>query len=1066
MKKTIKANHDLCTGCNRCVRECPMELANVTYQDAAGDIKVKVDHEKCIACGHCVSACKHDARHYEDDTEMFFADLLKGETVSLMAAPSVRTNMPEYRRLFTHLKSLGVKKIYDVSLGADICTWAHIRYMEKNHPVRMITTPCPAIVSYCKTYRQDLLEHLFPVHGPMACTAVYMREYEGVSGKIAALSPCIAKANEFEDTGLAQYNVTFAKLLGYLERNGIELPAEETGFDHCESGLGALFPMPGGLKENIEFFTGKKYRVSHAGGSGIYSKLNTYAQTPRELLPDVFDVLNCAEGCNEGPGCLHGRSVFEIGAGMDKSRKAAIESRSREYYELLYKEFDDMLDTAHFAKRYEPDAAAFPRITDSDIEEAFVLLGKSDYAMQNVDCGACGSETCRNMARKIAQKVNIPENCIVKSKNDARDMLERFETVWNNVESGIAIIDAKTRETLDVNPVAARMFGSPKEEIIGKRCNATFCMDESCSVSEESLVIEHSERLFVNSAKETIPVVKSVSTIHYGGRLALLESFADISSLKEAEEKLHLMKVVEQANHAKSSFLSNMSHEMRTPMNAIIGMTQIAANSGDIEKLKYCLSMIESSSTHLLGLINDILDMSKIEAGKFDLEHVSINIEKMLIKVCNLFIEKIEMKSIHFNIILAPNMRMNYTGDELRLTQVVTNLMSNALKFTPEGGEIELMVHELQRSDDYGVLRFTIRDTGIGMTKEQTSRLFNVFEQADSSTSRKFGGTGLGLSISKSIVEKMKGRIWVESEEGKGSTFIFEVVLDRQKHQNGAVIIGSIHPGDIKMLIVDGDSETRRYFKAVAGSFGVNTDEAENSERALSLVKLAKAAQKPYDIVFADYSPPNMDGLALAESINGEIDKNTSLVIMTSFLKWNRIEKDALNLGISRFVSKPLFPSAILDTINEAVGANSRILDAKPPCTACRHDFSGISLLFAEDVEINREIFMSLLEDTGADIDIAENGLLALEKFRENPDKYDMIIMDVQMPVMDGLEATRAIRSLGFEKATRVPIVAMTANVFKEDVDKCIESGMNDHLAKPIDIEAVCRKVLLFSRKS
>jgi len=1044
-----------------------METANVTYQDAAGNIKVKVDNAKCIACGHCVFACKHDARYFEDDTELFFADLTKGTPISLVAAPAVRTNIPEYKRLFAYLKALGVRKIYDVSFGADISIWAHIRYMEKYHPEPMITSPCPSIVSYCKIYRQDLLAKLFPVHGPMACTAVFMKEYEGVQDELAALSPCVAKANEFEDTGLIRYNVTIAKLYEHLKRNNICLPSEETEFDRYESGLGALFPMPGGLKENIDFFTGRRFRISHAEGSGIYSKLNTFAKTPTELLPDVYDVLNCTEGCNEGSGCLHGMSVFEIGAGMDKSRKAATESHSMEHFESLYKELDGKLKLAHFLREYAPADAAFPEISENDIEEAFALLEKSDDAMRNVDCGACGSETCHEMARKIALRVNIPENCIVKSRNDARDMLERFETVWNKVESGIAIIDANTRVTLDVNPVAVRMFGDSKESIVGKRCNQTFCLDERCPVTEKSLVIDHSEREFVNSAGKRIPIVKSVSMIHYDGRPALLESFTDISSLKEAEEKINKMRLAEQASHAKSNFLSNMSHEMRTPMNAIIGMTQIAAKSGDVEKLQYCLSMIENSSTHLLGLINDILDMSKIEAGKFDLERVPIDIEKMLTKVSNLFIEKIEMKCIHFNIIIAPDMRMNFIGDELRLTQVVTNLTSNALKFTPEGGEIEIEAQEVEREDGYGVLRFTVKDTGIGMTEEQKARLFNVFEQADSSTSRKFGGTGLGLAISKSIVEKMGGRIWVETEAGKGSNFIFEVRLDRPKYQNRAVFFRNVHPDEVKLLVVDGDSESRGYFKAVADSFGVNADEADSSEMALSLLKLAVEAQKPYDIVFADHSPPSMDGLELASGMGGEIGKGTSLVIMTSFLKWNRIEKDAQHLGVSRFISKPLFPSAILNAINETIGANTQIPDKKPAITAgsSRPDFSGVMLLFAEDVEINREIFISLLDDTGVDIDIAENGKVAVDKFKANPGRYDMIIMDVQMPVMDGLDATRAIRSLDAERAKSIPIVAMTANVFKEDVDKCIESGMNDHLAKPIDIEAVCKKIALYRRK-
>ena len=261
MIELVKTKLDLCVGCNRCIRECPMEMANVTYQDEAGNIKVKTDHSSCIGCGWCIAVCKHGAREYKDDTARFFEDLAAGVPISIIAAPSIQTNIPEYKRLFTYLKNAGVKKIYDASLGADICIWAHVRHIEENGSVSLITQPCPAIVLYSETYRHDLLKHLAPIHSPMACAAVYMKKYEGITDRIAAISPCIAKSAEFADTQLMQYNVTFEKLLEYLEENHMELPREETGFDHDESGLGALFPLPGGLKENIEYHLGRTISI-------------------------------------------------------------------------------------------------------------------------------------------------------------------------------------------------------------------------------------------------------------------------------------------------------------------------------------------------------------------------------------------------------------------------------------------------------------------------------------------------------------------------------------------------------------------------------------------------------------------------------------------------------------------------------------------------------------------------------------------------------------------------------------------------------------------------------------
>jgi len=287
-----------------------MEVANKTYLDKAGQIKVEIDLDKCIACGRCVTACKHDARYYSDDTERFFDDLSKGIPISVIAAPAIKTNIPEYKKLFTYLKKLGVNKIYDVSLGADICIWAHIRFIEQYESKSIITQPCPAIVTYCEMYQHDLLDKLSPIHSPMACTSIFLKEYQDIDDRIAALSPCMAKTNEFESTKLADYNITFELLLEYLEKNDIKIPDEETEFDHDESGLGSLFPMPGGLKENIEFFTGRKLHIAKAEGFDIYDNLNLYAKTPDMFLPDIFDVLNCSDGCNIGTAYSHIRKLF------------------------------------------------------------------------------------------------------------------------------------------------------------------------------------------------------------------------------------------------------------------------------------------------------------------------------------------------------------------------------------------------------------------------------------------------------------------------------------------------------------------------------------------------------------------------------------------------------------------------------------------------------------------------------------------------------------------------------------------------------------------------------------
>jgi len=439
-----------------------------------------------------------------------------------------------------------------------------------------------------------------------------------------------------------------------------------------------------------------------------------------------------------------------------------------------------------------------------------------------------------------------------------------------------------------------------------------------------------------------------------------------------------------------------------------------------------------------------------------------MNIEKMLMKVCNIVIENMEKKNQKFNVILSRDLHLNYIADDLRLSQVITNLLSNATKFTPEGGKIKLTVENAGQNGNITTLRFSIADTGIGMTAEQIARLFNAFEQADGSISRKFGGTGLGLAISKNIVEKMGGRIWAESDHGSGSTFIFEVNLEYASHQD-TVIFDGIRPEDVKLLIVESDDDIRQHFLNIIKSFGMHADLASNTEETFALLN----KDGKYDIIFLDYDMPGINGIELGNKISEKVDKST-VTIITTYLEWHQIEKQAFANNISHYITKPIFPSAVLDAINEVIGRRIKSLDIKTkPSDIVKDtvpDLSGVKILLAEDVEINKEIFLALLEETRISVDSAENGLIAVEKFKENYDKYDLIIMDIQMPEMDGYQATRTIRGLDIPKAKTIPIIAMTANAFKEDIDRCLESGMNDHLSKPIDEKSVIEKIIYYSK--
>ena len=518
--------------------------------------------------------------------------------------------------------------------------------------------------------------------------------------------------------------------------------------------------------------------------------------------------------------------------------------------------------------------------------------------------------------------------------------------------------------------------------------------------------------------------------------------FHDVTDLLQAIEN------AEQASRAKTSFLSNMSHEMRTPMNAIIGMTGIASASDDIEKKDYCLQKINDASKHLLGVINDVLDMSKIEANKLELSYSEFNFEKMLMNVSNVTSFLINDKGQTFYIKIDETVPDNIVSDEQRLAQVVTNLLSNASKFTPEGGVVTLAVKKIDGNDSECTLQFSVIDTGIGISEEQKDRLFRPFVQADSGISRKFGGTGLGLIISKNIVEMMCGNIWVESEPGKGSVFTFNI--------NAAVGSGQVSStapdfdfSKISILVVDDDEYIRDIFLMTAKHAGYKCDVAANAKEAIALV-----FNNEYDMFFIDWNMPEINGIELTSILRRRNNSN-EVVIMISSVDWNVIETEAKEAGVNRFVSKPIFSHNITDCIVDALSQEKKL----EKYTALEPSFANRRILIAEDIDINREIMLSILETTGVAIDFAENGLEAVNMFTAAPDSYDLIFMDIQMPELDGYQAAGQIRASSANRAKSIPIVAMTANVFKEDIERCIAAGMNGHVGKPVNLEDIIAKM-------
>ncbi|MCL2048864.1 MAG: methyl-accepting chemotaxis protein [Defluviitaleaceae bacterium] len=435
MRKLITNNSANCVGCSRCIRACPVEGANtVTIQDGVSN--VAVNQQRCVACGACIKACHHDVRDAVDDTHEFFNDLRNGVPISLIVAPAYRVYGEEGERLLAWLRSLGVRTVYDVSLGADICTWAHVRLVEQGKAKNVITQPCPVIVNFVQMYAHELIKYLSPVHSPMLCTAIYMKKYCGINDRIAAISPCIAKAHEFDATQYVHYNVTLKHLFEYVRENNIILPSAPFAFDHPDSALGFLYPMPGGLKENIEHFFGKSVRVDQSEGTYyVYKALKDFTNQA-DCLPDVFDVLNCHDGCNGGTAIDHVCGKFKISQMMQKMRQERASERSQEEMKNTYADYDKRLNIQNFLRNYRPVSTKKFHATPQEIEKAFIALNKTTHEDRVYDCGACGYDSCAEMAKAVAVGLDYPQHCMKMLRDKIAEEQELLlDVATTNIES-------------------------------------------------------------------------------------------------------------------------------------------------------------------------------------------------------------------------------------------------------------------------------------------------------------------------------------------------------------------------------------------------------------------------------------------------------------------------------------------------------------------------------------------------------------------------------------------------------------------------------------------------------
>ncbi len=517
----------------------------------------------------------------------------------------------------------------------------------------------------------------------------------------------------------------------------------------------------------------------------------------------------------------------------------------------------------------------------------------------------------------------------------------------------------------------------------------------------------------------------------------------------QQNERLKLaLNEAKQANVAKTAFLSRMSHEIRTPMNAIIGLDNIALHEKDLsETVRGHLEKIGSSARYLLSIINDILDMSRIESGRMSFRNEEFSFTSFVYQINSLMDAQCQDKGLSYDCKMAGSIGKYYIGDDTKLEQVLINILGNAVKFTDAGGKVSLLIECTAQFDGQSNFRFTVKDTGVGMSKDFLPRIFEPFSQEDDTTTSRYGGSGLGLAITKNIVQMMNGSITVESEKGVGTEFVINIPL-KDSARGDSTETHEMRPQDFSVLIVDDEPLAREHEKSVLNEVGIEAETCASGKEALELINLRHARREDYNLILVDWLMPEMDGIELTREIRKILGDDTAVIVLTAY-DWYEIEEEALKAGVDTFMAKPLASTNALYEFQQAFLRKKQIAPEKELV-----ELEGRTILVAEDMPVNAEIMMMILEMRGMISDHAENGKIAVEKFAASPPGfYDAVLMDIRMPVMDGLKATEAIRALDHPDAKTVPIIAMTANAFDEDVQRSLKAGMNAHLTKPADPE-------------
>ena len=719
---------------------------------------------------------------------------------------------------------------------------------------------------------------------------------------------------------------------------------------------------------------------------------------------------------------------------------------------------------------YPIQAAAQPtQDLPAEVLALFVGLGTLALAVGVIAASfaARQKETARSLEEEVVQRKA--------AEQAARAGQARLQAIFDTVVEAIVVIDSRG-SIQQWSRSAERMFGYSADEMLGQN---VAMLTNGISPDEHDGFINRfrqtREAHVIGIGREVmgrhrdgtlIPLDLSVSETPIDGTVLYTGVLRDITARKKIEEALiDARQLADAANEAKSAFLANMSHEIRTPLNAIVGMTHLLRTTSLNGRQAGFVDKINRASKSLLAIVNDILDYSKIEAGKLEIEHTSFDLEKVLRDVTDIVMQKAAAKNLEFLLDIAPDVRLSLVGDPLRLGQILTNYANNAVKFTDKG-EVALTVRVVADDETAVRLRFSVRDTGIGLTQEQQQKLFQSFHQADVTTTREYGGTGLGLAITKNLASLMGGEVGLESTYGDGSVFWFEAPFAKDEKQRTLWDNRTRAIGD-RVLVVDNNESARTILANMLQDMGLTVDLAESGPQALEMFRSASDSGSPHALVFLDWRMPEMDGCEVARRIRSLSPRAVPGLVMVTAYGQEELLSDAKDCEIDTVLVKPVSPSVLYDVVvrllnGERVGTTRMLSDTSASMIPQAPDLSGKKILLAEDNETNQEIIAELLQDTGASVTIVSDGRQAVERIQEEP--FDVVLMDGQMPVLDGVAATKILRK--DERFDNLPIIAMTANVMAGDRQRFLDAGMNEHLGKPIDIDVFYKTLAFFCRRN